>query len=83
MSTDDPLPQPVEDAATAPESADPRVGAALQRAADLAETSPAEHVDIYEDVHRSLQEVLADASGQAGPVSEPPGHSSHAGDTAR
>ncbi len=50
--------------ASAPASGDPRVDAAMQRAAELAGTSPTEHVEIYEDVHRSLQEVLADASGQ-------------------
>ena len=50
------------------ESADPRVDAALRRSADLAATPPVDHVEIYEDVHRTLQEVLADAadSGDAG-----------------
>jgi hypothetical protein len=41
---------------------DPRVEAAVARHAELAETSPHDHVEIYEDVHRTLQEVLADAS---------------------
>ena len=54
--------QPVETSEPAP--GDPRVDAALRRAGELATTSPTEHVEIYEDVHQSLQEVLADASGQ-------------------
>ena len=54
--------EPVETAE--PASGDPRVDVAMRRAAELAGTSPTEHVEIYEDVHRSLQEVLADASGQ-------------------
>jgi len=70
--------EPVETAA--PASGDPRVDAAMQRAAELAGTSPTEHVEIYEDVHRSLQEVLADASGQP-PATELP--DPHAGDAVR
>ena len=73
----------VETAGAAP--GDPRVDAALRRAGELAATSPAEHVEIYEDVHRSLQEVLADASGQSGQPdaaasTEPPGESAESGD---
>ena len=70
--------EPVE--MSAPASGDPRVDAAMQRAAELAGTSPTEHVEIYEDVHRSLQEVLADASGQP-PATELPG--AEAGDAVR
>ena len=70
--------EPVE--ASAPPSGDPRVDAAMERAAELAGTSPTEHVEIYEDVHRSLQEVLADASGQQ-PATELPGP--EAGDAPR
>lgn len=44
---------------------DPRVQAALQRAEDLADASPEEHVVIYEEVHDTLQQVLADAGGPA------------------
>jgi hypothetical protein len=78
--------EPVETPEAAP--GDPRVDAALRRAGELAATSPAEHVEIYEDVHRSLQEVLADASGQAGhpeasPSTQPTGESSESGDAAR
>jgi hypothetical protein len=65
---------------SAPASGDPRVDAAMQRARELAGTSPTEHVEIYEDVHRSLQEVLADASGQP-PATELP--DPHAGDAVR
>lgn len=42
---------------------DSRVAAALERLDALAERPPAEHVDIYEDVHRALQESLAEAAG--------------------
>jgi hypothetical protein len=80
-----PVEQPVETSEPAP--GDPRVDAALRRAGELAATSPAEHVEIYEDVHRSLQEVLADASGQreaAAPApAESSGESAEAGDAVR
>jgi hypothetical protein len=92
MSTDErPLPdeEPVETAEAAP--GDPRVDAALRRAGELAATSPGEHVEIYEDVHRSLQEVLADAAGQSGQSgepdasasTEPPAESAESGDAVR
>ena len=71
-------PEPTE--TSPPASGDPRVDAAMRRAAELAGTSPTEHVEIYEDVHRSLQEVLADASGQA-PATERP--DPQAGDAVR
>jgi hypothetical protein len=73
---------PVE--TSTPASADPRVDAAMRRAAELAGTSPTEHVEIYEDVHRSLQEVLADASGQPpAAATDVPGEPAEAGDAAR
>jgi len=76
---------PIESAE--PASGDPRVDAALRRARELADTSPTEHVEIYEDVHRSLQEVLADASGQgeapAAAPPEPTDGSAEAGDAVR
>ena len=65
-----------------PASGDPRVDTAMRRAAELAGTSPTEHVEIYEDVHRSLQEVLADASGQPPAATERPGEP-EAGDAVR
>jgi hypothetical protein len=77
---------PVDDApveTSAPASGDPRVDAAMQRTAELAGTSPTEHVEIYEDVHRSLQEVLADASGQQPPATDSPGEPAEAGDAVR
>ena len=73
MTSDESHPRP---------SGDPRVDAAMQRAAELAGTSPTEHVEIYEDVHRSLQEVLADASGQPS-TTEIPGEPAGAGDAVR
>jgi len=63
----DPAAQP--DAATEPDeaapAADPRVRAAVRRLDDLSELPPAEHVELYEAVHSSLQESLAEASRQA------------------
>ena len=45
---------------------DARVAAALSRADELASTSPEEHVAIYEDVHETLQQVLAQAGTAPG-----------------
>lgn len=48
---------------------DPRIAEALERLEGLADRPPAEHVEVYEDVHRVLQETLAEAqrdSGQSG-----------------
>jgi hypothetical protein len=46
-------------------AADPRVRDAVRRLDDLSELPPAEHVEVYEAVHSSLQESLAEASRQA------------------
>jgi hypothetical protein len=53
-----------DDPATAPD-ADPRVRDAVRRMDDLSDLPPAEHVEVYEAVHSSLQESLASASRQA------------------
>jgi hypothetical protein len=45
--------------------ADPRVRDAVRRLDELTDLPPAEHVEIYEAVHSSLQESLAEASRQA------------------
>lgn len=45
-----------------PGSADPRVAAAVSRLDELGDTPPTEHVEVYEDVHRVLQDALADAA---------------------
>jgi hypothetical protein len=50
--------QPGDDGGT-----DPKVAAALERLEGLAARPPAEHVEVYEDVHRVLQESLAEAQG--------------------
>ena len=42
---------------------DPRIAAAVARLDGLTDTPPAEHVEVYEDVHRVLQDALADAAG--------------------
>jgi hypothetical protein len=52
---------PAEDAG-ATDGADPRVAAAVARLDRLGDTPPAEHVEVYEDVHRVLQDALADAA---------------------
>ncbi|MFA1537561.1 hypothetical protein [Actinomadura monticuli] len=49
---------------------DPRVDAAVARLAELGGRPVSEHVELYEDVHRGLQELLASA-GQDEP-SPPP-----------
>jgi len=43
-----------------PETGDPRVDEALVRLAGIAGQPPAEHVAVYEEVHRRLQDTLAD-----------------------
>jgi hypothetical protein len=45
-----------------PEPRDPRIAAAVARLDGLADAPPVEHVEVYEDVHRVLQESLADAA---------------------
>jgi hypothetical protein len=42
----------------------PAVDAAAKRLAELDEASVEDHVEIYEDVHRQLQEGLADLDEQ-------------------
>ena len=48
----------------AAEPPDPRVAAAVDRLDELASKDPAEHVEIYEQVHRELQDALADAADE-------------------
>lgn len=45
---------------TVPATGNPAVDAAAQRLAALDDAPVEEHVDIYDDVHRRLQEGLAD-----------------------
>jgi hypothetical protein len=42
-----------------------RVRDAVRRLDELSDLPPAEHVEVYESVHSSLQESLAEASRQA------------------
>lgn len=42
---------------------EPRVDAALERLGALGGEPPAGHVAVYEDVHRLLQDALADLDG--------------------
>jgi hypothetical protein len=53
--------------------ADPRVAAAVARLDELGDTPPAEHVEVYEDVHRVLQDAMADAAltSETGDQGEP------------
>jgi hypothetical protein len=43
-----------------PQTGDPRVDEALAGLAGIAGQPPAEHVAVYEEVHRRLQDALAD-----------------------
>lgn len=45
------------------ETGDPRVDAAVARVAELGALTTAEHVEVYEDIHRRLQGALADVDG--------------------
>jgi hypothetical protein len=60
----DPSDAPVEPAEHVP-VADPRVREAVRRLEELADLPPADHIEVYEAVHSSLQESLAEASRQA------------------
>ena len=53
---------------TVSDGADPRVAAAVARLDELGDTPPAEHVEVYEDVHRVLQDALADAARRQEPA---------------
>lgn len=58
--------QPADPSIEQPEdvaAGDPRIAAAIERLDSLAERPPAEHVEIYEEVHAVLQESLAEAQG--------------------
>jgi hypothetical protein len=49
--------------AAVPPTGDDRVDAAVERLAELNRRPPAEHVPVYDDVHRRLQDTLADLDG--------------------
>ena len=57
---DEPVERPEEAAVR-----DPRIAAAVGRLDSLAERPPAEHVDIYDEVHAVLQDALAEAQGDS------------------
>jgi hypothetical protein len=46
-----------------PSTGDERADAAIARLGETAQSPPAEHPAIYEDVHRRLQDTLADLDG--------------------
>jgi hypothetical protein len=52
---------------------DPRIAAAVARLDGLTDTPPVEHIEVYEDVHRVLQDALADAAltSETGDQGEP------------
>ena len=58
-----PAPLPSDLGAPAPGSAREAVDEALSRLQQLSERPVTEHVAIYEDVHRLLQDALADVDG--------------------
>ena len=47
-----------------PATEDPRVDAALARLADTQARPAADHVEVFEDVHRRLQDSLASLDGE-------------------
>jgi hypothetical protein len=49
--------------AAPPDTGDERVDAAVARLRETADSPPEDHVAIYEDVHRRLQDTLADLDG--------------------
>ena len=61
--TTPPSPLPSDLGAPAPGSAREAVDEALARLQALPERPVSEHVSIYEDVHRLLQDALADVDG--------------------
>lgn len=68
--------EPADPAVPAPDpTGDERVDSALARLGDLGAAAVAEHVEIFEDVHRRLQDVLAsvDQESAAPPIPAPPG----------
>lgn len=68
--TEDELHQPPAAAADPAHTTDPRVHEALRKLDALDELPPAEHIQVYEDVHATLQEVLADASARVEPTGD-------------
>jgi hypothetical protein len=62
MTSYDVAPAPPEVTASV---GDPRVRDAVRRLDEISDLPPAEHVEVYESVHASLQESLAEASRQA------------------
>ncbi|WP_242911198.1 hypothetical protein [Actinomadura terrae] len=74
--------EPEVAAAPPPEpTGDPRVDAALARLGDLPGRPVPEHVEIFEDVHQRLQELLADADEDEHPAQ--PGYPAQAGQPQR
>ena len=80
--SDEAAQEPEVPAAPPPDpTGDPRVDEAVARLGELGERPVPGHVEIFEDVHRRLQEILATAdlpdteqtvTGQAGPAQPPP-----------
>jgi hypothetical protein len=58
-ASDPQVPDAVQEVSPMP-TGEPRVDAGLQRLQDIAAAPVDEHVAIYDDVHRRLQDALAD-----------------------
>jgi hypothetical protein len=58
-ASDPQVPDTVRDVSPTP-TGEPRVDAALKRLQDIGAAPVDEHVAIYDDVHRRLQDALAD-----------------------
>ena len=65
------LPAPGHLTAAGEQPSDPRVQAALDRLADADGVSPRESVAVFDDVHRRLDDVLADAAPEPAGGSTP------------
>jgi hypothetical protein len=60
MHVDEPAQAFAHPPAEAPETGDPRVDAVLVPLAALQSSPVSEHAGVYDDVHRGLQDALAD-----------------------
>ena len=67
--------QPSAAAQASGTTGDPRVDTAVRRLDDVDQRSSADAVEVYEDVHRTLADVLAEAASDGDPGHPGPGPS--------